>query len=46
MRCHDGAAVEVRKPAVMHVANLLRDESRATFSITEFFLFHDPVPSV
>jgi len=46
MRCHDGAAIEVRKPAVIDAADWLREESRATFSMTESFLFHDTVPSV
>jgi len=46
VRRSDDAAVEVRKPAVIYVADQLREESRATFSTTESFLFHDPVPSV
>jgi hypothetical protein len=46
MRCHDGAAVEVRKPAVIDAADWLREESWVSFSRTESFLFHDPVPSV
>jgi hypothetical protein len=28
------AAVEVRKPAVMHVADWFREENRVTFSLT------------
>jgi hypothetical protein len=34
MRCHDGAAIEVRKPAVMNAADWLREESLVSFSTT------------